>query len=93
MEGYCFLRSIVDLVAITVPIDEAAGRKTLPGPADREAMLKSSTIATPYHCRLGQDLRGPVYPFGYAVQYKPSSDKEKDKCNKLGPNVLDGVFL
>ena len=63
--------------------------------ADTKACREESPkiIATSYKLRFKEDFRGPVYPFGALVQYKPSSDKDKARVHKFGKQMLDGIFL
>ena len=56
----------------------------LPGPAPS---------ATAYKQRFQADFRGPIIPFGAAVSYKPSGERDLDDMPKLGTKLRDGIFV
>ena len=89
MTCYCFLRNIVDLVAVKTPIIHSAGGDSSPETA---TAIENVEIATPYKHRYGEDFRGPALPFGCEVDYLPSSDKEKDSRHKFGDKTCRGIF-
>ena len=47
---------------------------------------------TSYKKRFGKNFYGPRIPFGAAVWYKPSSQKDKDRVHKVGNKLLLGIF-
>ena len=48
---------------------------------------------TPYQSRFLKNFKGPVYPFGCEVQYKPSSPKELAAIHNYGEKILSGIFV
>jgi hypothetical protein len=85
MVCFCFLRNVVDLHTIS------ANKKNL-GTASRKGS-DDNTLSTSYKLRFNEDFRGPIYPFGALVDYKPSSDKDKSRVHKFGKSTLEGIFL
>lgn len=65
IECCCFLWNIV--VQQTIKVKSALRE---------ESSDKQEVIATLYKHRFKEDFRGPVYPSGAFVEYKPSSDKD-----------------
>ena len=48
---------------------------------------------TSYELRFGKPWGGPKIPFGAAVKYQPSSQKDKARLHQLTTKVLDGIFI
>ena len=49
--------------------------------------------ATPYKLRFGEDFRGPLIPFGAEINYKPSSQQDKDRLHAFGAVLRSGIFV
>ena len=54
---------------------------------------KMSEPKTAYEMRFGSSFRGPVVPFGAAVTYKPSAEKDKERLHKFSAKTLQGIFM
>ena len=48
---------------------------------------------TPYEKRFSISFPGPLIPMGAAVDYKPSSDKDRRRLHEYGQSVLPGIFM
>ena len=48
---------------------------------------------TPWKARFNTDFKGPIWPFGTDVSYKPISSKDKARCHGLGNPMLKGLFV
>ena len=51
------------------------------------------TGKTPYELRFGEQLKGPVIPFGAMVEYYPISARDQSRLHQFGKKVLPGIFL
>ena len=47
---------------------------------------------TAYQARFCEYM-GPCIPFGALVSYKPITARDKDRCHKMGPQLLRGIFI
>ena len=46
---------------------------------------------TSYKKRFEVNFQGPIIPFGAAVEYKPTSQKDRDRLHKMGKKTLLGI--
>jgi hypothetical protein len=84
---YCFLRNVVDQLVLTSPFAFCKGEQPVLTTAD------DIPSATAYKQKSKEDFRGPIYPFGAKITYKPSSEKDLDDMPKLGTKLRDGLFV
>ena len=84
MQCYCFLRNVVDELVIDTPPKALCKEK-------QAALPEPVPSATAYKQRFQADFRGPIYPFGAKVSFKPSSEKDVDDMPKLGTKLRDGI--
>ena len=49
--------------------------------------------STAYKAKWKQDFRGPVIPFGAAIEYIPITQKDKDRIHSLGKQTITGIFV
>ena len=48
---------------------------------------------TPYERRFGVPFDGPIIPFGWMIEYHPTSAKDLSRLHQFVKKVLPGVFL
>ena len=53
----------------------------------------SSDGKTPYDRRSGQQLKGPIIPFGSLVEYHSITAKDQSRIHQFGKKVSPGLFL
>ncbi len=58
-----------------------------------EEEAEQQPAASPYKLRFGEDARGPLIPFGAEINYKPSSQQDKDRLHAFGAVLLSGIFV
>ena len=86
MRCYCFLRNIIDELVIDTPPNALRKQEQANPPEQIPA-------ATAYKQRFHEDFRGPTYPFGAKVFYKPSGEKDCDDMPRLGTKLRAGIFV
>ena len=71
---------------------KAFGNGARPSGHSIVAKVFHSPAQTAYRQRFGEEFRGPIIPFGAAIEYKTSSQKGLDDMPKMGTKLRTGIF-
>ena len=47
---------------------------------------------TPNERRFGETLKGPLFPFGAMVEYRPIPPRDQSRTHQFGKKIVPGIF-
>ena len=55
--------------------------------------IQKDSGKTPYQLRLKEDNGAIRLPFGARIKYRPNSERERSKVERLGSQLREGIFV